>query len=61
MKLKAAELAGEIVDNKTRLDVIKHEEDIIAAERNARKLEEEKELARVSVIFTAWKNKFRVL
>ncbi|XP_076460775.1 mitochondrial proton/calcium exchanger protein-like isoform X2 [Babylonia areolata] len=40
VKLKVAELAGEEVDNKTRLEVIKKEEDIIAAEREARKEEE---------------------
>ncbi|XP_070210342.1 mitochondrial proton/calcium exchanger protein-like isoform X2 [Littorina saxatilis] len=40
VKLKAAELAGEDVDNKTRLDIIKHEEDIIAAETKARQDEE---------------------
>lgn len=54
MKLKAAELAGEQVDNKTRLDIIKHEEDIIAAETKARQEEEAAELeekARVSAVF----------
>ncbi|KAL8622652.1 hypothetical protein ACOMHN_009286 [Nucella lapillus] len=40
VKLKAAELAGEQVDNKTRLEVIKKEEDIIAEETRARKEEE---------------------
>lgn len=39
VKLKAAELAGEQVDNKTRLEVIKKEEDIIAAEKRARQEE----------------------
>ncbi|XP_076466518.1 mitochondrial proton/calcium exchanger protein-like [Babylonia areolata] len=49
-KLKAAELAGEEVDNKTRLDIIKKEEDIIAAETKARQeeeLAEQEEKARV--------------
>ncbi|BFZ02147.1 hypothetical protein BsWGS_05185 [Bradybaena similaris] len=32
-KLKAAEISGETVDNKTRLEIIKHEESIIAAEK----------------------------
>ncbi|CAG5129446.1 unnamed protein product [Candidula unifasciata] len=32
-KLKAAEMSGETVDNKTRLEIIKHEEAIIAAEK----------------------------
>ncbi|KAL8594118.1 hypothetical protein ACOMHN_000829 [Nucella lapillus] len=41
-KLKAAELAGEDVDNKTRLEIIQKEEDIIAAETQER-LEEEQE------------------
>ena len=36
VKLKAAELAAERVDNKTRLEIIKHEEGIIAAECKAR-------------------------
>ena len=43
MKLKAAELAGEHVDNKVRLEVIKHEEDIIASESKARQEEEQAE------------------
>jgi len=46
-KMKAAEIAGEKVDNKTRLDIIKHEEEIIAAEKQQRaeetKLIQEKE------------------
>ena len=56
MKLKAAELAGEQVDNKTRLEVIKKEEGIIAAESKARKEEEAAELeekARVSLFCPA--------
>lgn len=39
-KLKAAELAGEDVDNKTRLEIIKKEETIIAAEAVDRKQEQ---------------------
>ena len=53
VKLKAAELAGEQVDNKTRLEIIKHEEDIIAAETRARQEEEAAEMeekARVSAV-----------
>ncbi|PVD29946.1 hypothetical protein C0Q70_09207 [Pomacea canaliculata] len=46
-KLKAAEIAGEAIDNKTRLDIIKHEENIIAAERDARRQEQEAEEERV--------------
>lgn len=49
-KLKAAELAGEDVDNKIRLEIIKKEEDIIAAEADDRKHEAEaaeEEIARV--------------
>lgn len=48
-KLKAAEIAGEAIDNKTRLDIIKHEENIIAAERDARRQEQEAEEERVRV------------
>ncbi|CAL1537685.1 unnamed protein product [Lymnaea stagnalis] len=32
-KVKVAEMSGEIVDNKTKLEIIKHEEAIIAAEK----------------------------
>ena len=39
MKVKAAEMSGEAVDNKTKLDIIKHEEAIIAAEKEQKERE----------------------
>nr|ALK02786.1 mitochondrial LETM1 and EF-hand domain-containing protein 1 [Aplysia californica] len=39
-KVKVAEMVGETVDNKTKLDVIKHEEAIIAAEKEQMAKEE---------------------
>ena len=39
VKVKAAEMSGEAVDNKTKLDIIKHEEAIIAAEKEQKERE----------------------
>ncbi|GFS17628.1 mitochondrial LETM1 and EF-hand domain-containing protein 1 [Elysia marginata] len=39
VKVKAAEMSGEAVDNKTKLDIIKHEEAIIAAEKQQKEKE----------------------
>jgi hypothetical protein len=46
--LKAAELAGEDVDNKVRLEIIKQEDKIIKEEQKARQAEKLAEQTRVS-------------
>ena len=48
-EVKIAEVSGEEVDNKLRIDILKKEEQLIAVEKEERRLKQEEDLIRKEV------------